>query len=126
MHAGTQAVKTWTFTPRCATGSCTTSLARPSILPGSTRVKTYTLKPLSASEYKGAATPTVESCVVRNSKQSVANAYTLSEVLDLHVTRVAKGLVAAYSGTDFLTYSPTAVGRGHGCTPAVQDSTFTG
>src|SRR5256885_1741897 len=45
VRVGQQAVTTWTFTPRCATGACATVLLRPSIIPGSTVTYSYVLRP---------------------------------------------------------------------------------
>src|SRR5947208_15165035 len=69
VHPGQEAVKTWTFTPRCAAGACTTTLVRPSIATGSSSTYTYTLRPVSAAKYTGSIAPTPVLCSFTNGKQ---------------------------------------------------------
>jgi hypothetical protein len=124
VRAGESAVRTWTFRPSCASGGCTTTLDRPSIASASTEVYVYTLKPVSAREYKGSIKPILTPCFFQNGTQ-VANAYTTYQTLDLHATKVSRGRIAAYQGTQRTLVNANALGRSHGCPQSgEQDASF--
>ena len=111
LRAGDHAVKTWTFTPQCASGGCTTLLKRPSITEGSTNVYEYTLKPVSAHDYRGVSKTTIVNCFLTNGTE-IANAYTQVQTLTLHVARASRGKAVSYTGTNVNTSTPNATGRG--------------
>jgi hypothetical protein len=111
---GQEAVKTWTFTPKCATGACTTMLVRPSIAPGSTSTYTYTLRSVSATKYTGSIAPTPILCSFTSGKQ-VPGGYTGHQTMVLNVTKASGGKVVAYSGTVHTVNTLTAAGRSAGC-----------
>jgi hypothetical protein len=121
---GQQAVKTWTFSPKCATGGCTTTLVRPSIAPGSTSMYTYTLRPASATKYTGSISPTPVLCSFTNGKQ-VPGGYIAHQTMVLNVTKASAGKVVAYSGTVHTVNTLTAAGRSAGCpATSVQSAVF--
>jgi hypothetical protein len=124
VSTGQEAVKTWTFTPRCATGGCTTTLLRPSIATGSTSTYTYILRPVSATRYTGSVTPAPVFCTFTNGKQ-VPGGYVNKQTMVLNVTKTSGGKVVAYSGTTHTVNVLTPAGRSSGCpATSVQSAVF--
>ncbi len=123
---GTHAVRTWTFAPRCAAGSCVTILDRPSILPGSTTLYIYTLKPVSATTYSGSIKPVVVPCLNQNGSVRVATGLTNYQTIVLNVTKAAGGKVTAFTGSQHTITVPTALGKAHACLSGEQRATFKG
>jgi hypothetical protein len=123
LHVGEQALKTWTFTPRCASGGCTTTLVRPSITPGSTTTFRYTLHATSRRRYTGSIEPLLVLCRLANG-QEVQGAFTQTQTLVLDVTKVAAGKVVAFKGTERSVNTPTATGRANNCSAGVQVAAF--
>jgi len=123
---GSHAVRVWTFTPKCATGSCVTLLGRPSIAPGSTTVYVYTLKPVSATQYKGSIKPLLVPCLNPNGSVSFANGIVNYQTIVLNVTRASGGKVTAFTGTQHTIGVPNAAGKAHNCMSGEQRATFKG
>jgi len=124
VHAGQEAVKAWTFKPKCASGGCTTMLVRPSIATGSTSTYTYTLRPVSATKYTGSIAPTPVLCLFTNGKQ-VPGGYVNHQTMVLNVTKASGGKVVAYSGTNQTVNVLTPAGRSAGCpAKSVQSAVF--
>jgi hypothetical protein len=124
IRTGQEAVKTWTFSPRCATGACTTMLVRPSIATGSTSTYSYTLRPVSATRYTGSITPVPVLCSFTTGKQ-VPGGYINHQTIVLNVTKASAGKVVAYSGTTHTVNTLTAAGRSSGCpATSVQSAAF--
>lgn len=130
LRVGDRAVRTWTFTPACGAGACTTTLRRPSIAPGSKNVYVYSLEPVGTATYRGLAgpVPNGDLCDIYSASGQVTaqyhGAYVRKESITLHVTKVAGGRVAAFSGTDVVTETPTSLGRAHGCPASTQTASF--
>ena len=124
IRTGQEAVKTWTFSPKCASGACATVLVRPSIATGSTARYTYTLRPVSATEYTGSIAPVPVFCSFTNGKQ-VPGGYINHQTIVLNVTKASAGKVVAYSGTTHTVNTLTAAGRSNGCpATSVQSAVF--
>ena len=126
LKVGSSGTTTWTFAPRCRSGSCTTILDRPSILPGSTTVYVYALKPVSATRYGGSIKPVVVPCLNQNGSVRVAAGLTNYQTIVLNVTKAAGGNVTAFTGSQHTIAVPTALGKAHGCTSGEQHATFKG
>jgi hypothetical protein len=124
--AGSHAVRTWTFVPKCASGSCMTLLDRPSIAPRSTTVYIYTLKPISAKQYKGSIKPVVVPCLNPNGSVRVSNGLVNSQTIVLNVTKASGGKVTAFTGTQHTIGIANAAGKAQGCVNGEQRATFTG
>ena len=117
-------MKSWTFTPKCATGACATTLVRPSIATGSTSTYTYTLRPVSAAKYTGSIAPVPVLCTFTNGKQ-VQGGYVDHQTMVLNVTKASGGKVVAYSGTVHTVNILTPAGRSNGCpATSVQSAAF--
>lgn len=114
VKVGDRAVRTWMFAPRCRSGACTTVLTRPSIARGTAAIYVYTLRAVSAKEYRGSTEPTLVPCFYANG-QRLPKAYRNYQSMVLNVTRVAAGKVAAFSGTVHTVNAPTATGKIAGC-----------
>jgi hypothetical protein len=126
VYKGSRAVRTWTFVPRCGSGACLTVLNRPSIATASNRVFVYSIRPSSASQYRGSTKPILDSCFDENGAFVSAEAFTRTQTIVLKVTKVAAGHVVAFTGTEHTVLTPTAVGRQHRCLRGEQLATFSG
>jgi hypothetical protein len=124
VRTGQQAIKSWAFAPKCASGGCTTSLVRPSIAAGSTATYTYTLRPVSAMKYTGTTAPTPATCTFTNGKV-VQGGYVNHQTMVLNVTKASGGKVVAYSGTTHTVNVLTPAGRASGCpATSIQSAVF--
>ena len=121
-RVGDAASRTWTFTPACATGACTTVLRRPSIY--SKSVYVYTLDVKSASQYRGSTKPAFAPCEIHGSTQVIRRGYSETQTIVLQVTRSSAGAAVAYTGTEDSLYTPTSAGLASGCTLAEQRARF--
>lgn len=111
--------KQWTFTPKCATGGCATTLKRPRY--SDSTVVTYTLNPTTASQYKGTRNYTAP-CFAQNGSVLVQNGYTNTEVITINVTKSASGVVTAFGGTFVAKLKPTAAGQARNCVAGEVDA----
>ena len=121
---GAHAVKSWVFIPRCPSGSCVTVLDRPSIAPGSTTVYVYTLKPVSATQYRGSIKPLVAPCLNPNGSVRINNGIVNYQTITLNVTKASGGKVTAFTGTQHTIAVANAAGKAQGCVSGEQRATF--
>ncbi|MBV9952756.1 MAG: hypothetical protein JO291_12435 [Acidimicrobiia bacterium] len=109
----------WTFTPKCATGGCATTLKRPRYSDGT--LVTYTMNPTMATQYRGTRAYTAP-CFANNGSVLVQNGYTNTEVVTINVTKSAKGVVTAFGGTLVAKFKPTPAGQAKNCVPGEVDA----
>jgi hypothetical protein len=114
---GYSAVRTWRFVRKCTGATCTTTLLRPSITPGSTRVIAYLLRVTAGGSYIGTVdVPDV--CYSDDSPPTtvlpVGSAIDHA-VITIRPTKITGGKVAAYDGTMVITVAPSESGAAQGC-----------
>ena len=117
VHPGEESSRMWTFIPQCSSANCAITLLRPSILPGSMTVYKYTLRPISATSYRGSRTDPA-SCQVRRPNGTLSvlpNSFLDHTTITVHATRVSDGKVIAYAGTFLFRAVPQPAARRHGC-----------
>jgi hypothetical protein len=117
----TSGTRTWTFTPHCSTGACTTTLKRPSVERSVTF--TETLVPQANGTYLEVQ-HFIADCVSNTTGAVIAkNAYTDVYTFTLTPTKIAGGVVTAYKGgfRSVYTRKPTAPAS---CGPAEEDASF--
>jgi hypothetical protein len=103
----------WKFTPKCASGGCTTILKRHTL---DGRVATAKLL-VVAGGYKEKVVDKQDCFSNRTGKLLARKAYTLTTTLTIHPTKTVGGAVTAFTGTDRTTSKVTAFGRSKGCGP---------
>jgi hypothetical protein len=116
---GYTAVRRWRFVRHCAT-TCTTTLFRPSIKPGSTRVFQYRLHVITGGGYRGRLN--VPDVCYGRTTDGRPKILPLGSVVDIVVitirpTRTSAGKVVAFSGTMVLRFRPSPWGHAEGCVP---------
>jgi hypothetical protein len=114
---GYTAVRTWRFVRHCPNGVCTTTLFRPSITPGSTRVIAYSLHVAGSGNYTGALrVPDI--CY--SAGESPIKVLPLGSAVDhvvitIRPTKRSSGRVLAYEGTMVIKGTPSGSGAAEGC-----------
>ena len=110
---GFTGVRTWRFVRRCSSGACTTTLLRPSILPGNTHVYRYPLHLITGSTYRGQL-DRQEICY-GPTKVLRAGSLVEHQLITIWPTRTSAGKVVAFSGKLELMSRPSKWGRAQGC-----------
>jgi len=113
-HNGEKLTRDWTFTPKCASGGCTTkvTIADPS---GDFH---FTLKPIQKNgvwEYASNNTHPEDCYAADDTTVIKKNGYSETEKAVLKVGHVAGGMVTTFAGTYALTITATSAAKALGC-----------
>jgi hypothetical protein len=110
---GYTAVRTWRFVRHCSSSGCTTTLSRPSIVPGSSRVFRYSLRPITGGRYQG--TLNVPDVCYGATKTLAPGSIVDHVVITIRPTRTSAAKVVAFGGTMVLRYVVPAWAKAEGC-----------
>lgn len=109
---GYSSLGTWTFVRHCSSSGCTTNLLRPSIIPGTSRVFLYALRPIT-NGYQG--TLNIPDVCSEPTQTLPPGAIVDHEVLTIRPTRMSAGKVAAFNGTMVIKYVVAGWAKAEGC-----------
>jgi hypothetical protein len=110
---GYTAVRAWRFVRHCTSSGCTTTLSRPSITPGNSRVFRYPLRAITRGRYEG--TLNVPGVCYGPTKTLAPGSIVDHEVITIRPTRTSAGKVAAFAGTMVIRYAVPAWAKAEGC-----------
>lgn len=110
--AGYATVRAWRFVRHCSSTGCTTTLLRPSILPGSKQVFRYPLH-ATGSAYIGRLN--LPGVCYGPTKVLAPGSIVDHEVITIRPTRTKAGKVVAFSGAMVIKSAPSRWGRAEGC-----------
>jgi hypothetical protein len=114
LPVGFTSVRTWRFVQHCSAATCTTTLLRPSIIPGRTTVFRYSLHLVSGTTYKGKLN--VPDACLEPTRTLPFGSVVDQETVTIHPTRTSAGKVVAFGGTMLIRVVPTPTARAEGCT----------
>jgi hypothetical protein len=111
---GFTSVNTWRFIRHCSGATCTTTLLRPSIIPGRTTVFRYSLHVVSGTTYTGKLN--VPDACLEPTRILPFGSVVDHGTVTIRPTRVSAGRVVAFVGTMLIRAVPTPQARAEGCT----------